>query len=326
MPTRKVWTPEYFIEKLTGVHRRWQRDTKRGKLADRHFNRTYCHRYGLRRPFNVFSANGELAALIARCPPDVQMDWRNDRAPEWISERIIARIAEIFEHWKQHGMSKGMSWNQTYLERNGAGGMLRSLGRDGLRAETFVRRIGGEVAAHWTVGWRYWDSDRMRTMLRAAHRTWRSDAEYGRPSGKRFCSYYLMRRRYFGLLRATASHCRGGIHGFVRTVPEVARDWFYQPRYTMSDLRRLLRTLLAAWRHDSAAQNLCVRFGPAYLIATGQRRIFHALERKGRRRVFGHRSMATVVRFWGKRVPGSHVREIRNQRATYFTQVRFRTQ
>lgn len=316
------WSSERFVDKMAAVHRLWKRDRRAGKGAGFHFNRTYCTRRGMGRGIQLARESGVFDALLARCPPEVSADWRNDARPEWTASLIRARILEMFAHWKEHGASRGRKWNQRYFEMNGAAGMIRSLDRLGLRVEYVVRQLGGEVAASWTRGWFGWDASRMRTLIREAYALWQSDREYGRPTGHRFSTFFLMRRGYSSRLRPVERHVRGGLNAFVRAMPDIAPDWYYRSARPSRELRDELRGIFKRWRRDEEARAACVRFGPAYIFAIGHRSLHTAMTRRGIRRFLAHPDLRAVRAAWGRSVPGSQTQEHRRRRAEYFSRVR----
>lgn len=317
MPTGTSWSEDRYCYALIAAHSRWRREESENGAAANSSRRAFCVRYlrdiGLAAPTYRFRHEKRFDAILARCPPEVQRDFQVLAVQEWTPESISTALRELFELWlaaRRSGATK-LRWCPSFLGTMKRGSrLLRSLSYARVPVEVYLARIGGPIVDEWFHKRQRWTRDELRDEFRRAHRTWLAEGANGKPAGRRFNVLYLTIRAR-PLLQAIEKHVRGGVQAFVRTLPEVYRDWSCRTFRSDAEIRDELFKLHYAWLRAENGRAAGFPFGAGYLRCIGRKDLASAMKRRRPRRIFRGHENAPAARAWGKFVPGMYRRELR---------------
>lgn len=300
----RKFTDDDFVRRITRGHARWLKDP-RGKRASFGFTPFYLYTAGICASIHRAVRDGSIAGIIARCPRRVRRDWAYRPRKDWTRDRILLALERFYSEWRddeEHGREAGVCWSRAYIRRRVEGAsMLRAVDYGPVRIEAILRQIGGPMYRDWRRLWNPWDPELMRERVREAHRRWQRDARYGISAGRPFNYAYLARRCGLQILTVVDEHYRGGIHAFMKTVPEAAADWQCRRwRFTNGDVQRGVMALYRRWIRDPAGRSAAMPFGTAYFMRHRQASLVQYLRRHGVRRVLRGRACAPIRAVLGK--------------------------
>lgn len=318
--SRKFMDDE-LVTRITRGHAHWQKNAH-GEAAKRGFTAHYLERQGFCSPIYRAIRTGKIDALIARCPAEVRRDWSYRPRDYWTREQTLRALEEFYRVWNtdtEKGKPAGVRWSRAYLRRvPGGKALLRSVDVEPIRVEVFLRALGGPILTEWHRHHYQWDPERMRERIREVHRCWEGDSVHGKPAGKRFNYHYLACYSGLEIVGAVRDHYLGGIHRFIRTVPEAAADWQCRRHLSHSIVRAEICALYRQWLRDPRGRVVCMPFGKVYFRFYGKETYVQYLLRNGVRRVLSGQSFRVIRDTLGRLPPGFRSIAMRRRRASLY--------